>query len=120
MVRCVPIVCNERLVPLRMQGRHAFKISIKTAGGHAGRPAIDGSHAGRRTADVLRAIDAHQPPLALRSPVTDMLAAVAPHAPFHLRGLCAYARVWCGAHALLLVRLLAPAAAGSAVHGGKC
>lgn len=66
-------------------------------------PAIDGSHAGRRVAEVLRAIDTNQPPFALRSPVSDMLAAVAPYAPFWLRGVCSRAAAWSA-----LVRSLQP------------
>jgi hypothetical protein len=86
-----------------VQGRHPFKLSISTAGGHAAMPPIDGSHSARVTADILHSIDAHQPPFALRPPVTDMLKAVAPHAPLLLRGVCAYADVWCAAGPLFFI-----------------
>jgi hypothetical protein len=58
-------------------------------------PPTDGSHAAARVAAVLQALDKHQPPLALRPPVADMIEAIAPYAPLPLQGLCAYVQVWC-------------------------
>lgn len=94
-IRVIEATCafNWRSV----QGRAPFKINIATAGGHASMPPIDASHAGRVVGDVLRAIDTTQPPLALRSPVTDLFKSVAPHAPFVLRGLLWFCDTWCAA-----------------------
>ena len=57
-------------------------------------PPTDGSHAGRVLADFLRSVDANQPPIKMQPPVSDMLRAVAPHAPRGLRGLLHHADVW--------------------------
>ena len=84
----------------RVQGRQPFRLKMQTKGGHASMPVTDGSHAAARMAKVLQAIDSRQPQLSLRSPVPEMLRGLAPKAPFLLRGLLAYSRVWYGRSAL--------------------
>jgi hypothetical protein len=78
-----------------VQGRHPFKLKVRTAGGHASMPPIDRSHSGVVTATLLQSLDHHQPPVALRSPVSDMLKALAPYAPPLLKGALAFCDTWC-------------------------
>ena len=77
------------------KGRTPFTVTLTTKGGHASMPATDGSHAAANAARVIRSIDKMQPPLQLRSPVTDMLQHLAPRAPPFLRHMLENASTGC-------------------------
>ena len=77
--------------------RQPYKLTIRTAGGHAAMPPIDGSDAGSVLARALAALRRRPPPLRLRAPVVEMFKAIAPHAPLLLRGPLAFCDVWCAA-----------------------
>jgi carboxypeptidase PM20D1 len=77
-----------------MQGRAAFKVIVDTNGGHASMPPTDGSHTPHVMARVIAAMGKTPPPLFMQPPMTDMMRAAAPYAPFLLRGLLANADVW--------------------------
>lgn len=78
-----------------LQGGVAFNVHVNTQSSHSAMPPTDGSHAGRLLADFLRSVDLNQPPVKMQPPVSDMLRAVAPHAPRALRGLLYHAEIWC-------------------------
>jgi hypothetical protein len=58
-------------------------------------PPTDASHSGIVVAKLLSSLEYHQPPVMLRSPVSDMLKALAPYAPPLLKGPLAFCDVWC-------------------------
>ncbi|KAG2445918.1 hypothetical protein HXX76_000521 [Chlamydomonas incerta] len=79
------------LVGLAEKGYSVVRVVLRSPGGHASMPPIDGTDIGSQVWRLYSALLLLQPPTQLAAPVTDMLRELAPYAPPLVRPLLANA-----------------------------